>query len=75
MTIGRKCLCTLGIYQLHIILNNLILFFSVETIEPTVSLGGLSNHSSSSSPENSDDFVLVPNNLPIDQVIVNYERK
>lgn len=47
----------------------------METTEPSVTLSGLSNHSSSSSPENSDDFVLVPNNLPTDQGIVNYERK
>lgn len=35
----------------------------------------LSIHSSSSSPENSDDFVLVPKNLPTDEGVVNYERK
>lgn len=42
--------------------------------EPVVNLG-LSIHSSSSSPDNSDDFVLVPKNIPIDQGVVNYERK
>ncbi|XP_037024715.1 serine/threonine-protein kinase ULK2 [Bradysia coprophila] len=41
--------------------------------EPVVNLG-LSIHSSSSSPENSDDFVLVPKNIPVDQGVVNYER-
>lgn len=36
-----------------------------------------STHSESSSPENtnSDDFVLVPTNLPTDPIILNYERK
>lgn len=36
---------------------------------------GLSRQSSSSSPENSDDFVLVPKNLPTDLNVINYERK
>lgn len=36
---------------------------------------GSSPNSGSSSPEDSDDFVLVPSNLPVDQQIVNYERK
>uniref|UniRef100_A0A6B2EHJ6 Putative serine/threonine-protein kinase unc-51-like isoform x3 n=1 Tax=Phlebotomus kandelakii TaxID=1109342 RepID=A0A6B2EHJ6_9DIPT len=36
-----------------------------------------SSHSSksSSSQESSDDFVLVPNNLPSDATVVNYERR
>jgi len=37
-------------------------------------LAGSADNSSSSSPENSDDFVLVPNNLPTDTISVNYER-
>ncbi|KAJ6646879.1 Serine/threonine-protein kinase ULK1 [Pseudolycoriella hygida] len=45
----------------------------VKDEEAIVNLG-LSIHSSSSSPENSDDFVLVPKNIPVDQGIVNYER-
>lgn len=36
---------------------------------------GVSLQSSSSSPDNSDDFVLVPKNLPTDTGVVNYERK
>lgn len=46
------------------------------TVEPESNVNlGLSIHSSSSSPENSDDFVLVPKNLPTDEGVVNYERK
>lgn len=33
------------------------------------------NSGSSSSPEDSDDFVLVPKNLPEDQNVVEYEKK
>lgn len=47
----------------------------VATEQSSITIGG-SIHSSSSSPENSnsDDFVLVPNNLPTDPVILNYEQ-
>lgn len=48
------------------------IFFCFVLVDPDI---GLSGHSSSSSPENSDDFVVVPKNLPIDQGVVNYERK
>lgn len=33
------------------------------------------NSTSSSSPEDSDDFVLVPKNLPEDQNVIEYEKK
>lgn len=57
----------------HICKKNAFGLFTVEP-ESNVNLG-LSIHSSSSSPENSDDFVLVPKNLPTDEGVVNYERK
>ena len=33
------------------------------------------NSASSSSHEDSDDFVLVPNNLPVDQNVIDYEKR
>lgn len=51
------------------ILKRLILFAAeIDKLEATTtfeSIGdGTNNNNASSSPENSDDFVLVPNNLP-----------
>uniref|UniRef100_A0A1B0CSK6 Protein kinase domain-containing protein n=3 Tax=Lutzomyia longipalpis TaxID=7200 RepID=A0A1B0CSK6_LUTLO len=45
--------------------------------EPESAAIASSSHSSdkSSSQESSDDFVLVPNNLPSDATVVNYERR
>lgn len=52
------------------ILKRLLLFAAeIDELEATTtyeSIGdGTNNNNASSSPENSDDFVLVPNNLPI----------
>lgn len=46
----------------------------MRTVDPEP-LANLSLHSSSSSPENSDDFVLVPNNLPTDGGAITYDRR
>lgn len=55
--------------EMEKILKGLILFAAEldETVTTTYeSIGdGTNNNNASSSPENSDDFVLVPNNLPI----------
>lgn len=47
------------------------------TEDSNITIAGNSTHSESSSPENtnSDDFVLVPTNLPTDSTILNFERK
>ena len=46
------------------------------SVDPEPHLSVSNENCSSSSPENSDDFVLVPKNLPsADQGAVNYERK
>lgn len=54
--------------EMEKILKGLILFAAEldETVTTTFeSIGdGTNNNNASSSPENSDDFVLVPNNLP-----------
>lgn len=54
--------------EMEKILRGLILFAAEldETVTTTFeSIGdGTNNNNASSSPENSDDFVLVPNNLP-----------
>lgn len=49
----------------------------VATEDSNITIAEHSTHSESSSPENtnSDDFVLVPTNLPTDPTILNYERK
>lgn len=51
-------------------------WFAVQTEQSSITIDG-SIHSSSSSPENtnSDDFVLVPNNLPTDPNILNNEQQ
>lgn len=64
----------------HLRINNCVLFLSssvcaLPSAVDTEPLSNLSLHSSSSSPENSDDFVLVPKNLPTDVGTANYERK
>lgn len=60
------------------ILKGLILFVAEldETVTTTYeSIGdGTNNNNASSSPENSDDFVLVPNNLPVVDAQA-YDRK
>lgn len=60
------------------ILKRLILFAAeLDEIASTTyeSIGdGTNNNNASSSPENSDDFVLVPNNLPIVDAQA-YDRK
>lgn len=59
-------------------LDRLDFFFStVATEDSNITIAEHSTHSESSSPENtnSDDFVLVPTNLPTDSTILNYERK
>lgn len=62
--------------EMEKILKRLILFAAeLEDIESTESIGdGTNNNNASSSPENSDDFVLVPNNLPIVDAQA-YDRK
>lgn len=45
-----------------------------ETSSPAQKMGN-DNNSPISSPENSDDFVLVPNNLPTDPNTTNYDRR
>lgn len=55
--------------EIAAILKRLILFAAeIDELEVTTtyeSIGdGTNNNNASSSPENSDDFVLVPNNLP-----------
>lgn len=51
--------------------------FLVATEDSNITIAGNSTHSESSSPENtnSDDFVLVPTNLPTDPTMLDYERK
>ncbi|XP_055316957.1 serine/threonine-protein kinase unc-51 [Sitodiplosis mosellana] len=48
----------------------------VATEDSNITIAENSTHSESSSPDNtnSDDFVLVPTNLPTDPTILNYER-
>lgn len=68
--------------ELEIEIGNLfkrLILFAVEIneIEQTTyeSIGdGTNNNNTSSSPENSDDFVLVPNNLPLVDAQA-YDRK
>jgi hypothetical protein len=70
--------------QLEVEIGNLfkrLILFAVEIneIETTAagyeSIGdGTNNNNASSSPDNSDDFVLVPNNLPIVDAQA-YDRK
>lgn len=51
------------------------MIITAEPEDTTIEKSGSGDNSSSSSPENSDDFVLVPNNLPTDPCSVNYDRK
>ena len=64
--------------EMEKILRGLILFAAEldETVTTTYeSIGdGTNNNNESSSPENSDDFVLVPNNLPVVDAQA-YDRK
>ena len=64
--------------RLHVqksVLLILLRFFSVpiDIDDSAGTLGGSGDNSSS--PDNSDDFVLVPNNLPVDPCSVNYDKR
>lgn len=62
-----------------LIKNNLLqisnVVFTVQTEQSSITIGGSITSSSSPENTNSDDFVLVPNNLPTDPIILNYEKK
>lgn len=51
------------------------LFVVPVEIDDSVATLASANNTSNSSQDNSDDFVLVPNNLPIDPCSGNYDKR
>lgn len=66
------CDCRIIFFFSYVVID---FVFAVNTEQSSITIGGSVTSSSSPENTNSDDFVLVPNNLPTDQAILNYDKK
>lgn len=64
----------LNVFICDILLNTAATITDIDDSVATLNNNSENNSSVDSSPDNSDDFVIVSNNIPVDPACGNYER-